>query len=66
VLGWGLADDEQAIAYMTADDSPRPQFLCSPSAARFPRLLRRGGDVRLIWIDAGPTEPAEPEDRVSR
>jgi hypothetical protein len=56
VLGWGLALDDQALAYVPADGSGPPSLLCSNSLARLSKLLRREGDVRLIWIDAEPAE----------
>ncbi|HZE30823.1 MAG TPA: hypothetical protein VE198_05220 [Actinoallomurus sp.] len=54
VLGWGLALDDQAVAYVPADGGGPPSLLCSSSLARLPKLLRRDGDLRLIWIDAQP------------
>jgi hypothetical protein len=56
VLGWGLALEDQAIAYVPADDCRPPSLLCSGSLARLPKLVHRDGDVRLIWIDAEPAE----------
>jgi hypothetical protein len=56
VLGWGLSLDDQAIAYVPADGCGPPSLLCSGSLARLPKLLRRDGDVRLIWIDGEPAE----------
>jgi hypothetical protein len=56
VLGWGLADDHEAIAYLPREDCSTPGFLSAGSATRIPRMLRRTGDVRLIWIDAEPTD----------
>ena len=52
VLGWGLALEDQAVAYVPADGCRPPSLLCAASLARLPRLVRRDGDVRLIWIDA--------------
>jgi hypothetical protein len=57
VLGWGLALDDQAVAYVPADGCGPPGLLCSGSLARLPKLVRRDGDVRLIWIDSGDAEP---------
>jgi hypothetical protein len=54
VLGWGLALDDQAIAYVPADGRRPPSLLCAGSLARLPKLVRRDGDVRLVWIDAEP------------
>lgn len=52
VLGWGLALDDQAVAYVPADGCRPPSLVCAGSLARLPKLVRRDGDVRLIWIDA--------------
>jgi hypothetical protein len=56
VLGWGLALDDQAIAYVPADGCRPPSLLCAGSLARLPKLVCRDGDARLIWIDAEPAE----------
>ena len=56
VLGWGLALDDQAIAYVPADGCGPPSLFCSSPLARLPKLLCRDGDVHLIWIDAAPAE----------
>jgi hypothetical protein len=42
-----------------ADGHGPSGLLCSSSLARLPRLVRRDGDVRLIWIDAETAETAE-------
>jgi hypothetical protein len=52
VLGWGLALDDQAIAYVPAEGCGQPCLVCSGSAEQLPKLLCRSGDARLIWIDA--------------
>jgi hypothetical protein len=64
VLGWGLAVDDQAVAYVPADGHGPSGLLCSSSLARLPRLVRRDGDVRLIWIDAETAETAETAEAV--
>ena len=62
VLGWGLAVDDQAVTYVPADGRGPSGLLCASSLARLPRLVRRDGDVRLIWIDAEtPETPGTPE-----
>jgi hypothetical protein len=52
VLGWGLALEGQAVAYVPAEDCGRPCLICARSPAQLPRMLRCTGDVRLVWIDA--------------
>ena len=56
VLGWGLALPDEAIAYLYREAGPCVSILRAPTAARFPRMLRRAGDVKLLWIDAAPPE----------
>lgn len=52
VLGWGLAMADEAIAYLYGETAPSMSILRAASATRFPRMLRRVGDVKLLWIDA--------------
>jgi len=57
VLGWGLALPDEAIAYMYDENIPSMSILRATAATRFPRMLRRAGNVRLIWVDAEPAAP---------
>jgi hypothetical protein len=73
VLGWGLALADEAIAYMYGEaiagahdevndcahdeNVPTMNILRASSATRFPRMLRRAGNVRLIWVDAETAVP---------
>jgi hypothetical protein len=52
VLGWGLALEDQAVAYVPAEGCGRPCLVSCGSPARLPDLLCPSGDIRLIWIDS--------------
>jgi hypothetical protein len=51
ILGWGLAFEDRAIAYLPGDDETGGTFMRSGSAEGARRLLSRRADVRLVWLD---------------
>lgn len=49
VVGWGMAFDDEALLYL-----PQSSVLGRLSSAhRALKMCARGGDRRLVWIDAG-------------
>lgn len=55
VLGWGMAWDDEALAYLTTPRGDRsPAFYRSHSAQSIRTALAHGHDVRLAWIDPEP------------
>ena len=52
-----LALPDEAIAYMYGETDVSMSILRATAATRFPRMLRRAGNVRLIWVDAETSVP---------
>jgi hypothetical protein len=52
VVCWGLAFDDEVVAYLPADeDSGHACLLRLASPGRLRRVFPRAADMRLVWID---------------
>jgi hypothetical protein len=52
VVCWGMAFDDEVVAYLPADDPPgRSCLLRLTSPHRVRRMFPRAADMRLVWID---------------
>lgn len=59
VLAWGLAWDDQAIAYSVDEHDRRSDFR-GRSAEAIRAVVGRRHEVRLAWIDSNPCTDAGP------
>jgi hypothetical protein len=52
VVCWGMAFDDEVIAYLPIEDPPgRSCVLRLTSPRRVRRMFPRAADMRLVWID---------------